>query len=131
MNFLDGLKYDERGLAPAIVQDADSGEVLMLGYVNREALVKALETGQMHFYSRRRRRLWRKGEQSGHTQQILELRVDCDADVALVKVRQKGGACHTGYRSCFYRLLEPLAAGGRLVESGQKVFEPGDVYKSE
>lgn len=128
MSFLDELKYDERGLVPAIIQDAESGEVLMFAFTNREALEKALETGFMHFYSRSRGRLWLKGERSGHTQRIREIRVDCDSDAVLVRVEQEGGACHTGFRSCFYRRVEPLAVDGGLVEDGRKAFDPGEVY---
>jgi phosphoribosyl-AMP cyclohydrolase len=122
--FLDLLKFDANGLLPAIVQDASNGDVLMFAFTNRDALRRTLETGTMHYWSRSRRKLWLKGETSGHTQQVRELRVDCDADVVLVKVDQAGGACHTGYRSCFYRVLRD----GRLVVDGEKVFDPESVY---
>jgi len=128
MNFLDQLKYDERGLVAVVVQDAETGEVLMLAYANRRALEETLRTGFVHFYSRSRGKLWLKGETSGHRQHLRELRVDCDGDAVLVKVVQEGGACHTGYRSCFYRRLAENTAGAALVEDGEKVFEPGDVY---
>lgn len=94
------------GLVPAIVQDAISGEVLMLGYMNEESLCKTLETGLATYWSRSRNELWTKGETSGHYQHVQEIRIDCDEDTLLIKVIQDGAACHTGNRSCFYRLLE-------------------------
>lgn len=97
------IKYDEQGLVPAIVQDAVSKEVLMLAYMNRESLQKSLETGQTWFWSRSRGELWNKGATSGHTQEIVSLKYDCDGDTLLVAVKQKGPACHTGAYSCFYR----------------------------
>jgi len=109
-------------LVPAIVQDARSGEVLMLAYMNREALAKTLETGKAHYWSRSRKKLWLKGESSGHFQKVLEARIDCDQDAILLKVEQEGGACHMGYRSCFYRDLE-----GKVGE--EKVFDPDEVYR--
>ena len=109
-------------LVPAIVQDAESGEVLMLAYMNREALAKTLETGKAHYWSRSRGKLWLKGESSGHFQKVVEARIDCDQDAILLKVRQEGGACHTGYRSCFYRDLD-----GEVV--GEQVFDPDEVYR--
>ena len=94
------------GLVPAVVQDADSGEVLMLGYMNQESLEKTIKTGLVTYWSRSRNELWTKGETSGHYQHVQEIRIDCDEDTLLLKVRQDGAACHTGHRSCFYRLLE-------------------------
>jgi len=99
------LKWDERGLVPAIVQDAQSGAVLMLAYMNEEALRLTQETGEAHFWSRSRQELWHKGATSGHTQRVREIRVDCDADTILLKVDPTGPACHTGEYSCFYRSL--------------------------
>ena len=96
------------GLVPAVVQDADSGEVLMLGYMNKESLEKTIKTGLATYWSRSRNELWTKGETSGHYQHVMEIRIDCDEDTLLLKVRQDGAACHTGHRSCFYRLLEDL-----------------------
>ncbi len=113
---LPEIRFDERGLVPVIAQDAESGEVLMLAYANREALSKTLETGEAHYYSRSRAALWRKGATSGHTQEVLELRVDCDEDAVLYRVRQRGPACHTGRRSCFYRSSHE-GAGASLGES--------------
>lgn len=99
------LKFDERGLIPAIVQDVENGEVLMLAYMNEESLRRTLQTGRTWFWSRSRRELWCKGETSGHRQFVREIRYDCDGDALLVKVKQVGPACHTGERSCFHRFL--------------------------
>ncbi|HWQ18703.1 MAG TPA: phosphoribosyl-AMP cyclohydrolase [Methanotrichaceae archaeon] len=108
-------------LMPAIAQDYKTGEVLMLAYMNDEALARTRETGKAHYWSRSRKKLWLKGEVSGNFQLIKEIRIDCDMDAILLMVEQKGGACHTGYRSCFYRTID-----GRVV--GEKIFEPKDVY---
>ena len=110
------------GLIPAIAQDYATGEVLMLAYVNDEALAKTRETGKAHYWSRSRKKLWLKGETSGNFQVVKEIRIDCDSDAILLLVEQKGGACHTGYRSCFYRTVD-----GEIV--GKKIFEPKDVYR--
>jgi phosphoribosyl-ATP pyrophosphohydrolase/phosphoribosyl-AMP cyclohydrolase len=99
------LKWNEHGLMPAIVQDRQ-GQVLMLAYMNREALQRSLETGQTHFWSRSRNELWHKGATSGHFQHIAEIRYDCDGDALLVEVEQEGAACHTGEYSCFYRRID-------------------------
>ena len=125
MAFIDELKFDEKGLIPAIAQDAADGEVLMVAWMNREALEKTLETGLAHYWSRSRAKLWLKGESSGHTEKVVEVRTDCDGDVLLIKVEQAGGACHTGYRSCFYRLR---AADGGASEDGEKLFDPDQIY---
>ena len=116
------VDFGDSGLVPAIAQDADSGEVLMLAYVSPEALARTRETGLAHYYSRSREELWQKGGSSGHVQHVAEIRVDCDADSLLYLVDQEGGACHTGHRSCFYRSLD----GERL---GERVFDPEDVYE--
>jgi phosphoribosyl-AMP cyclohydrolase len=102
---LGQLRFDERGLIPAVVQDAGNGDVLMMAWMNRESLERTLEEGRTVFWSRSRRELWRKGDTSGHVQHVEEVRVDCDADVLLVRVHQVGAACHTGERSCFFRRL--------------------------
>ena len=99
------IRWDESGLVPAMVQDAQSGAVLMLAYMNEEALRLTLETGETHFWSRRRQELWHKGATSGNVQRVREVRVDCDADTILLKVDPAGPACHTGEYSCFYRAL--------------------------
>jgi len=113
------------GLVPAIVQDAASGEVLMLAFMDRQAWESTLATGEAHFYSRTRQKVWRKGETSGHVQRVKEIYLDCDEDTVLLKVEQVGGAaCHTGYRSCFYRRRQN--GGWRLV--GTRIFDPKEVY---
>ena len=116
----------QKGLVPAIVQDAETGEVLMLAYMNQESFEETLRTGKACYFSRSRNTLWRKGEESGNVQQIVEVRIDCDKDTILLKVNQVGrAACHTGYRSCFFRKIE----GGILIEDGEKIFDPKEVYK--
>ncbi len=100
---MDDLRFDEQGLMPAIVQDARTGQVLMLAYMNREALERTLATGETHFWSRSRNTLWHKGATSGNTQRVVEIRVDCDNDTLLVLVEPRGPACHTGHTACFYR----------------------------
>lgn len=101
------LKYDEKGLIPAIVQEADTGEVMMLAYMNADSLKMTLQSGYTHFWSRSRQKFWKKGETSGSVQEVREVRYDCDADTLLVLVKQHGsGACHTGERTCFYRTVE-------------------------
>ncbi len=113
------------GLLPAIVQDYQTNEVLMLAYVNKEAWDKTLETGKAHYWSRSRNKLWLKGETSGHVQNIHQILVDCDDDTVVYKVEQLGGAaCHTGHRSCFFRRLD----AGDLVTDGEKMFDPKLVY---
>ncbi len=114
------------GLVPAIAQDADSGEVLMLAWMNREAFEETVRTGRAVYFSRSRNRLWRKGEESGHVQEVADVFIDCDADTVLLKVRQIGGAaCHEGYKSCFFRRL----SGEELAVVGDRVFDPKQVYK--
>lgn len=115
------LDFGEDGLIPAIAQDAETGDVLMLAYVSPEALAETQNTGLAHYYSRSRDELWQKGGSSGHVQRVEEVRVDCDGDALLYLVDQEGGACHTGYRSCFYRTID-----GETV--GDEVFDPNDVY---
>jgi phosphoribosyl-AMP cyclohydrolase len=120
---LDFSKLD--GLVPAVAQDADTGEVLMVAFMNAEAWELTRSTGIMHYWSRSRGKLWKKGESSGNVQQVRELRIDCDADCVLAKVRQVGeAACHTGYRSCFFSVVE---GDGTRVD-GVKVFDPAKVY---
>ena len=108
---VEGLKYDAQGLIPAIVQEADSGEVLMLAYMNQDSIRKTLDTGKTHFWSRSRKKLWLKGETSGHFQLVQGVYYDCDQDTLLVKVKQVGVACHTGEYSCFYRKLDLAQEG--------------------
>jgi phosphoribosyl-AMP cyclohydrolase len=114
------------GLVPAIAQDADTGEVLMLAWMNREAYEETLRTRRAVYFSRSRNKLWRKGEESGNVQEVREICIDCDADTILLKVHQIGGAaCHEGYRSCFFRRVE----GADLKVVGERVFDPRQVYK--
>lgn len=114
------------GLLPVIVQDSESLEILMTAFMNEEAYCKTFECGEMVYFSRSRQKLWHKGESSGNTQQVVELRIDCDSDALLAKVIQKGGAaCHTGHRSCFYRVLEGVDSA--RVE-GHPIFDPAKVY---
>ena len=108
-------------LIPAIAQDWKTGEVLMLAYMNDEALAKTRETGKAHYWSRSRKKLWLKGESSGHIQHVREIRIDCDNDAILLLIEQEAGACHTGYRSCFYRTIDGIVVG-------EKVFDPEVVY---
>ncbi len=121
------LDFDKGGgLIPVIAQDCDTGEVLMLAYMNRDAWVKTLETGKATYWSRSRNSLWLKGETSGNFQKVREIFVDCDMDTVVLKVDQQGGAaCHTGYRSCFYRKV----SGGGMEIVGERVFDPEKVYK--
>ena len=125
-SWLDEVLWDEQGLVPAIAQDAITGEILMFAWMNRESLALTAETGQATYWSRSRGRLWRKGEESGHAQKVLELRVDCDKDVVLMKIEQVGGiACHTGRRSCFFNRLDD--SQWRDVEPVLK--NPKEIYK--
>ncbi len=126
-DILNEIKFNADGLIPAIVQEYKGKDVLMLAYMNREALEKTLKTGLAHFYSRSRKKLWLKGESSGHVQKVKEIRVDCDTDAVLLKVSQKVGACHTGYWSCFYRRIK----NGEIVITGRKKFSPEKVYKKD
>ncbi len=121
------INFDKSGgVVPAIAQDAETGEVLMLAWMNREAWEETLRTGRAVYYSRSRGRLWRKGEESGHVQHVVEVRVDCDADTVLLKVRQVGGAaCHEGYKSCFFRRVE----GDQLQLAAQRVVDPATIYR--
>ena len=113
------------GLVPAIAQDADTGQVLMLAWMNKEAYEETLRTKQACYYSRSRNKLWRKGEESGHVQEVREVFIDCDADTILLKVKQVGGAaCHEGYPSCFFRKVD----GDKLTVVGERVFDPKEVY---
>ncbi len=117
------------GLLPVIVQDIETGRVLMLAYMNKEAWEKTIQTMEAHYWSRSRNKIWLKGETSGHTQKVHEIYIDCDGDAILLRVTQKGGAaCHTGYQSCFYRKFDQK--GNWLVEE-QRIFDPKEVYKEK
>jgi len=122
---IDDLKYDANGLIPAIIQDADTSEVLMMAYMNKQSLADSIKTGKTHFWSRSRQKYWLKGETSGHTQEIQEITIDCDVDTLLIKVKQNGAACHEGYKSCFYRKYEQ---DGEWKVIAKRLFDPKDVY---
>lgn len=123
-DILDQVKFDDKGLIAAIIQDIDNNEVLMVGYMNREALQRTLEGPLTTFWSRSRQKYWVKGESSGHTQEIQDIYVDCDVDAILIKVKQNVAACHAGYRSCFYRKVE----GGELKIIADQIFDPKEKY---
>jgi len=122
---IDGLKYDDAGLIPAVCVDASTKQVLMVAYMNAPSIMDTIRTGKTHFYSRSRKKYWMKGESSGHTQDVKAIYTDCDADTLLIEVVQNGAACHEGYYSCFYRRLNDQ--GGWDVV-GEKVFDPDEVY---
>jgi phosphoribosyl-ATP pyrophosphohydrolase/phosphoribosyl-AMP cyclohydrolase len=122
---LERFKFNSDGLMPVIVQESRTNEVLMLAYMNKEAISKTFSSGQTWFFSRSRDKMWHKGETSGNVQQVDEVYFDCDADTLLVKVRQQGAACHEGYKSCFHYRIEPE---GRVALVGDLVFNPAEVY---
>ncbi len=124
---LDDLKFDKDGLIPAIIQDAGTKQVLMMAWMNREAVEKTIETGKTHFYSRSRKKQWLKGESSGHFQVVHSISKDCDQDCLVVEVTQTGAACHEGYVSCFFRTLDK--ATGQWNTVGERMFDPAQVYK--
>lgn len=125
-DLLAAVRFNDQGLVGVVVQDTHSREVLMFAWMNREALTRTLTEHRAWYYSRSRSKLWLKGESSGHTQKVLSVRLDCDGDAILLEVEQTGGACHTGYQSCFYRRAEQAG----WVEDGVKVFDPGKVYSA-
>lgn len=126
-SWLEDVAWDDRGLVPAIAQDALNGRILMVAWMNRDALELTRQTGYAHYWSRSRGKLWRKGEQSGHLQQVREIRLDCDEDVILLMIEQDGGiACHTGRASCFYRRLD----GGRWVTVDPVLRSPDEIYRT-
>ncbi len=125
-DWLDALQWNTDGLVPAIAQDAETGDVLMMAWMNREALTLTRETGQAVYWSRSRQKLWFKGEQSGHTQEVAEIRIDCDADVLLLRIRQKGGiSCHTGRRRCFFRVLDndEWRIDEEIIKNPEEIYE--------
>jgi phosphoribosyl-AMP cyclohydrolase len=127
VNWLDDIKWDAQGLVPAIAQEAGSGKILMMAWMNREALRLTSETGHAVYWSRSRGKLWHKGEASGHQQVVHAIRLDCDGDVVLLEVEQKGGiACHTGRHNCFFRELQ----GDEWVEVLPVLKDPGEIYKT-
>ncbi len=124
--WLDELAFDADGLIPVVAQEVGTGKLLMLAWMNREALSETVRSGRAVYWSRSRKRLWRKGEDSGHVQLVRQVRVDCDADVVVLEVEQVGGiACHTGHGRCFFRKLE----NGRWVETEPVLKDPGQIYK--
>ena len=127
MRIVEKLKFDKDGLIPVIVQEDKTQEVLMLAYMNKEAFEKTIQTGKTHFWSRSRKKMWLKGEESGHFQHVKGIFFDCDTDTLLVKVVQESGACHEGYRSCFFRKADVEKDNVEIV--GEKVFEPERVYR--
>lgn len=124
LNFRHNINGED--LVIAVAQDHETGEVLMVAYMNREALKRTLETGMAHYWSTSRGRIWLKGESSGHVQHVKEVLVDCDMDAVVLLVEQEGGACHTGYKSCFYRSIEGDEL--RVREDAVKVFDPEEIY---
>lgn len=127
MDWLDQIKWDDKGLVPVIAQENASGDVLMFAWMNRDALARTAETGEAVYFSRSRGKLWHKGEESGHTQKVREIRIDCDNDVVLLKIEQVGGiACHTGRRSCFF---QKYFADGRWEAVEPVLKDPKEIYK--
>lgn len=125
VNWLDEVKWDTDGLVPAIAQDAVSGRILMMAWMDRQALTLTASTGDAHYYSRSRRKQWKKGEESGHVQHVKELRLDCDGDVVVMQIEQDGGiACHTGRQSCFYRRYE----NGEWLVTDPVLKDPASIY---
>ena len=125
-DWIDRIKWQQDGLVPVVAQEAGSGRVLTVAWMNREALGRTVQSGEAHYWSRSRRKLWRKGEESGHVQKVKSVRLDCDEDVVLLEVEQAGGiACHTGRHSCFFQRLE----GGRWVVTDPVLKDPKDIYK--
>ena len=123
-------KFDSSGLVTCVATDAGSGEVLMVAHMNDEALRKTIASSEAWYFSRSRNALWRKGETSGHTQRVLEMRMDCDQDAVWIRVKQSGAACHTGRRSCFYRKVDAGEGGARLsFVNAERLFDPKAVYR--
>ena len=129
MSWLDAVKWDAHGLIPAIAQDVTSNEILMVAWMNRDALEETARTMRGVYWSRSRNKLWRKGEESGHIQHVSEIRLDCDNDVVLLKVEQIGGiACHTGRRSCFFQKLVANETGSEWVSTSPVLKNPDEIY---
>ncbi|WP_028312390.1 phosphoribosyl-AMP cyclohydrolase [Derxia gummosa] len=128
--WLDHIRWDDNGLVPAIAQEAATNDVLMVAWMNRDALAATLAKGEAVYWSRSRKRLWHKGEESGHTQRVLEIRLDCDQDVVLLKVEQRAGvACHTGRHSCFFERLDGGTAAPHWVAVDPVIVDPESIYK--
>ena len=126
MSFYDNLKFDAHGLIPAIIQEQQTGRVLMMAWMNRASLEKTLETGRTHFWSRSRQQFWMKGETSGHVQRVKDIAFDCDGDVLLIQVAQTGAACHEGYQSCFFRSVEKDGKSVKITEA--RLESPDQIY---
>ena len=124
MSFIDGLKFNEQGLIPAIVQEEGSGRVLMMAWMNADSIQSTLETGKTHFWSRSRQQYWMKGESSGNTQQVKDVAYDCDADTLLIQVEQIGAACHEGYKSCFFTSVKE----GESEITEERLIDPEEMY---
>lgn len=122
-------KFDSNGLITAISQDAKTGQILMVAFMNKEALEQTIKTGEAVFYSRSRKKLWKKGEESGHVQKVRQILVDCDQDCLILKVEVDAGQCHVGYQSCFYRALK--SGGSKLKFIAEKVYDPEKAYKKK
>jgi len=125
MKGISDLTYDPSGLIPAIIQDADTGEVLMMAYMNEQSLAETIRTRRTHFWSRSRKKYWMKGESSGHVQEVVGIFIDCDQDTLLIKVKQEGAACHKGYRTCFFRQRQD---DGEWAVIAERLFDPEAVY---
>ena len=123
------FKFDENGLIPAVIQDYESGEVLMMAYMDKTAVERTFKEKKTVFYSRSRKKYWVKGETSGHVQEVLEVLTDCDQDTLLIRVKQKGGACHLGYRTCFVHQLNSSGDISKITQG--KVFDPESTYKND
>lgn len=136
MSWLDDLKFDNAGLLPVVAQDAATGEILMVAFANRDALEQTATSGRAHYWSRSRSELWRKGDTSGHTQQVDEIRLDCDGDAIVYRVRQEGHACHTGATSCFFRRVagdsvEPAPSGAHILDRIGRIIEDRHTERPE
>ncbi len=129
MSFYDKLKFNEDGLVPAIIQEAGTGRVLMMAWMNRASIESTIQTGKTHFWSRSRKKYWMKGEESGHTQTVRDLAFDCDGDTLLIQVEQVGAACHEGFKSCFFRSVEKDGENFRTTEA--QLQRPEDIYKKK
>ncbi len=129
MSFYDKLKWTSDGLIPAIIQEAGTGRVLMMAWMNRASLESTVTTGKTHFWSRSRQKYWMKGEESGHTQTVKDIAFDCDGDTLLIQVEQSGAACHEGFKSCFFRSVEK--DGRAFKETEPRLLNPADIYKQK
>jgi len=129
MNFYEKLKYNEDGLLPAIIQEQSTGRVLMMAWMNRVSLETTIATGKTHFWSRSRKKLWMKGESSGHTQTVKDIAFDCDGDTLLIQVEQIGAACHEGFKSCFFRSIDGKGESFKVTEL--QLRPPGEIYAKE